>query len=189
MIRINWTCYRATINHRFSKLIYIVIMIWLIRLPFAALSGTSSTRGTSGIVDPWPRTCSTYTSQCERKCWAGRRMCCDHLEYICRIIGYLTKQLAVFRKRTWSELNTEPHRHGHAAVMDHMESCYLARLLAQHEENLQTSMNYCESVLYCEWGSHLPYPWTLWTWKSNTTSTHEPSEWAGVGGGSSRENI
>jgi len=37
---------------------------------------------------------------------------------------------------TWGELNAEPDRHGHAAVMDDVQRGNLASLLAQHEENL-----------------------------------------------------
>lgn len=29
----------------------------------------------------------------------------------------------------------------------------------------------------CHVISLLPCPWTRWTWRSNTTSTHEPSDW------------
>lgn len=80
-------------------------------------------------------------------------MCCGHLNIASvHVIGYLTGQLIAFSKHTWSELNAKPHRHGHAAVMDHMQRCYLARLLAQHEENLQSRISYCEWDPYGEQG-------------------------------------
>lgn len=34
------------------------------------------------------------------------------------------------------ELNAEPHGHGHAAVMDHVQCGHLTRFLAQHKEDL-----------------------------------------------------
>lgn len=38
--------------------------------------------------------------------------------------------------RTWCEFDAEPHRQGHAAMVDDVQRCHLASLLAQYEENL-----------------------------------------------------
>lgn len=37
---------------------------------------------------------------------------------------------------TGRELDTEPHGHGHASVVDHVQRRYLAGFLAHHEEDL-----------------------------------------------------
>ena len=117
--------------------------------------GTSSTKCTFGIEDPWQPPCSKSTWQCGRKCWANRKRSSGHREWS----GLRTR-----RSLAWCR--------GERRGAGRRARPFCAK--RRKTENRKTSVNIVTLSTRSS-NKNARYRRTRWTWRSSTTSRHRPS--------------